>query len=347
MITLVIFLLVVIVLVIEAVSLWGSKRSVELSFDVEPPLVEPGERATLYYRVRNPHRLPMLFVGFALHLDPNVTVCADREFDRLHVSREYAGTRVSHRFYLPGCSSFSAKLPFTLSKRGLQEFGRCTIETGDFLGLFPIIQVDAISKKVICTSGKCETEALSLFGGELGDRSVRRFILDDPTMLLGYREYSGREPMKQISWTQTAKLGRLTVRRNDYTTDRVAVVMVNMDSSQRRALEDCLTLVRSVCEQLEQAKVPYELMSNGDLLSIPEGIGRAHLFFILRRVGVSRLAGFTSFESLVERCVRRRRSNCSYILITPPLGAEGKALIDHLSRHLDSRPIVMIPAANS
>ena len=151
--------------------------------------------------------------------------------------------------------------------------------------------------------------------------------------------------MKQISWKQTAKVGRLMVRQNDYTTDRVAVVMVNMDSSQRPQLEECLKLVRTVCEELEEKKVPYELMSNGDLLSIPEGIGRGHLFFILRRLGMSRLAGFTTFESLVERCVRRRRSNCSYIVITPLLGPEGKSLIGRLSRHIDSSPIVMVPGA--
>ena len=60
---------------------------------------------------------------------------------------------------------------------------------------------------------------------------MRRFILDDPSLLVGYREYTGREPMKQISWNQTAKTGRLTVRQNDHTTDRIAMVIVNMDLS--------------------------------------------------------------------------------------------------------------------
>ena len=345
MITIILFLLVVIILVIEAISLWGNKRPLLAEFDVDTTLVESGEIATLYYSLHNPNRLPLLFVGFSLHFGPNVTVCESEEFCRLHVSSDYTGTRVGHRFFLPAHSTFSDKVHFSLGKRGLQELGRYTIETGDFLGLYPIIRLDAISKKVICTCERCEAEELELLGGEMGEQSVRRFIMDDPTMLLGYREYTGREPMKQISWKQTAKVGRLMVRQNDYTTDRVAVVMVNMDSSQRPQLEECLKLVRTVCEELEEKKVPYELMSNGDLLSIPEGIGRGHLFFILRRLGMSRLADFTTFESLVERCVRRRRSNCSYIVITPLLGPEGKSLIGRLSRHIDSSPIVMVPGA--
>lgn len=347
MITLILFLLVIILLVIEAFSLWGGSRRLEVEFNLDTTLVEPGEVATLYYTVRNPQLLPLLYVGFTLYFDPNVKICESKEFRRLHVSSDHSGTSVEHHFFLLGHSRFSGKLHFSLDKRGVQDLGRYYLETGDFFGLYPIIRTDAVCKKVVCTSEKSQGNELDVLGGEIGDMSVRRFLIDDPTILLGYRDYTGREPMKQISWNQTAKLGRLMVRQNDFTTDRVAVVMVNMDSSQRPALENCLKLVRTVCEQLEEKKIPYELMSNGDLLSVPEGIGRAHLFFILRRLGVSRLAGFTTFESLVERCVRRRRSNCSYIVITPLLGPEGNSLINYLGRHVDSRPIVIVPGTEA
>ena len=347
MITLILFLLVISVLVIEGISLWGNRLPLEVAFDVDTTLVEPGEITVLSYTVRNPHRLPMSFVGLSLHFKSYVRVYADGSDGRLHLSEDDAGTRADHRFFLPAHGCFTGKLRFSLSRRGLQELGRYTVETGDFLGLYPIIRIDGIGKRVVCTTESCGADALSPYGGEMGHMSVRRFILDDPTMLLGYREYAGREPMKQISWMQSAKVGRLMVRQNDFTTDRLAVVMVNMDSSQRAVMENCLKLVRTVCEQLEAAKIPYELMSNGDLRSVPEGIGRSHLFFILRRLGLSRLAGFTTFESLVERCVRRRRSNCSYIVITPPLRPEESALMDTLARYADSRPIVMIPGADA
>lgn len=343
MITLILFLLVGIILVLEGISVWGNKRQLQVEFDLDTTLVEPGESATLYYSVRNPYRLPLLFVGFSLYLGTNVTVCEDKEFCRLHVSTNDTGTSVTHHFYLPAHSKFSGKVRFTLSRRGLHDLGQYFLETGDFLGLYPIMSYGKIYKRIVCTSDKYRAEELDFPGGELGDISVRRFIMDDPTMLLGYREYTGREPMKQISWKQTAKTGRLMVRQNDYTTDRVVTILVNMYSSLRPQLENCLKLVRTVCEQLEESKIPYELMSNGDLLSVPEGIGREHLFFILRRLGLSRLAGFTGFGSLIDRCVRRRRGNSCYIVITPAAGPEETALIDYLGCHVDSRPIVMIP----
>ena len=343
MITLIIFLLVLIILVIEGISVWGNKRSLQVEFDADTTLVEPGEAATLYYTVRNPYRLPVLYVGFSLFLSPEVTVREGKEFCRLHVSSTDTGTRVEHKFFLPGRREFRGKMHFSLSRRGPHDLGKCYVETGDFLGIFPVLREDRITKRIVCTSDKCSADELEFPGGEIGDISVRRFIIDDPTMLLGYRDYTGREPMKQISWNQTAKVGKLMVRQNDYTTDRVAVVLVNMYTSQRQLLESCLKIVRTVCEQLEDAKIPYEMMSNGDLLSVPEGIGREHLFFILRKIGLSRLSGYNTFGSLVERCVRRRRSNCCHIIITPAAEAEIRGQIDYLGSHVDSRPVVIVP----
>mgnify|MGYP007070029463 CR=1 FL=1 len=58
---------------------------------------------------------------------------------------------------------------------------------------------------------------------------------------------------------------------------------------------------------------------------------------------MSKLMGFTSFGSLVERCTRRRRSDCRYIVITPDAGTDMQAQIDHLGRHADIRPVVIVP----
>ena len=99
-------------------------------------------------------------------------------------------------------------------------------------------------------------------------------------MVLGYRDYSGREPLKQISWNQSAKVGRLIVRQNDFTTDRAAVIIVNIDPTSRKLMEHCLSMTSSVCQLLEREKIPYSMMSNGDLRTLTEGLGASHLFFI-------------------------------------------------------------------
>ena len=212
MIALLVFLFVSIVLAVEAISLWGITRPLKVSFDVDTTLVEPDEIITLRYSVSNPYPLPRLFVGFTLFFDPDVKVREDEAFCRSHVQASDMGARVDYRFFLGVHRAFTGKVRFSVSRRGLRELGRYFVETGEFLGLFPIVNSDPIDKKIVCTAEKCAVDELAFPGGELGDLSARRFILDDPTMLLGYREYTGREPMKQISWKQTAKVGRLRRR---------------------------------------------------------------------------------------------------------------------------------------
>ena len=154
-------------------------------------------------------------------------------------------------------------------------------------------------------------------------------------MLRGYREYSGREPMKQISWLQSARTGTLTVRQNDFTVDRNVTILFNMEAEAPRIMEHCLELLRQVSETLDASRIPYTLLSNGDLSSLSEGVGRGHLHFVQRKIGLSRLTSYYSFSTLVDRCLRRRSNNNSYIVITPTRRAEVQAALQLLQRYSD------------
>ena len=326
---------------IEYFSRREDLRHLHVTFELDSQLVEPGEVIFLHYTVHNTSPFPLLYSGLTMRLDPVFRVCEDEEWMRRHAAVDFTGTRVDHHFYLLPRRKFTGKLRFCVTERGLFDFGKYYIEFGDFLGLRPVICSDEIGLRIICTAPQCETPEIEARGGEMGDVSVRRFILDDPSMILGYREYTGREPMKQISWNQTAKANRLMVRQNDFTTDRIAAVIVNMDPTHRPWMEKSLSLTRTVCEKLEAAKIPYALQSNGDLFTLAEGLGKNHLFFIQRRIGLSRLTGYTEFALLIEHCIRQRRMGCTYIVITPELNAECQAAVDRLGRFSDQAPIVL------
>ena len=340
MITFVILLTLVILGIVEVLSRRDDLRHLHIRFELDSRLVEPGEVINLRYSVCNVSILPLLYAGLTLRLDTVFEVCEDEEWMRRHASVDFTGIRIDHRFYLLPRQKISGKLRFKVKERGLFDFGKYYLESGDFLGLHPVIRQGEVNLRIICTAEKCEVEDFKPLGGELGDVSVRRFILDDPSLLLGYREYSGREPMKQISWNQTAKTGTLMVRQNDYTTDRIAAVIVNMDPTHTPWMERCLSIVRTVCERLEASGVPYGLMSNGDLFSLPEGLGKSHLFFIQRRIGLSRLTGYTSFSSVIDRCILQRRLGCTYIVVTPTVDEACSAALDRLRRFTDREPIV-------
>ncbi len=342
MIVFVLVCTLILIAVLELLSRREDVRRLRVTFSADMDLVEPGETFTLRYTVVNTSRLPMLYVGFGLLLDEAVSVREDEEWKERHVARSFTGTSVDFRFYLLPRRRFSGKVRLSLTKRGVVDLGRCYVETDDLLGLASTVRSLDIGIKVVCTAPRAPLEELATLGGFLGNVSVRRFIHEDPAMLLGYRDYTGREPMKQISWFQTAKAGRLTVRVLDHTVEQNVTLVVNMEAAAARVSERCLALTRTVCEQLEARKVPYALYSNGDLQSLREGLGRGHLFFVLRRIGLSRLAGYRSFSDLVNHCITHRRGADSYIVITPALTAAGEQALRRLQSYSDAKLCVLL-----
>ena len=102
-----------------------------------------------------------------------------------------------------------------------------------------------------------------------------------------------------------------------------------------------LSLTVSVCQLLEREKIPYAMLSNGDLQSLEEGLGTSHLFFIQRRIGLSRHTGYVGFEAVIADCLRRRKPGCTHIVITPILDKRVQAAIGRIARHTDREPVVL------
>ena len=316
-------------------------RHLHVEFQIDSRLTEPDEVVTLRYTVHNTSRFPVLCAALSLQLDPELQLCEDEAQRQRSVHRDFLGTRIDHHFYLLPYRKFSGKARISFRQRGVYELGRYYLESSDLLGLSPVVRNGETELRVVCTARRCELPELDTKGGLLGETSVRRFLFDDPSMLKGYREYTGREPMKQISWMQTAKSGQLTVRLNDYTVDRNVSILLNMESAPLPALERCMELLRSVCEALEAQRVPYALFSNGDVFSLKEGLGRSHLFYIQRRIGLSRLGAFYGFSALVDQYVRHAQENSSCIVITPLRSEAVEAALPRLRRCSGREPTLL------
>ena len=196
---------------------------------------------------------------------------------------------------------------------------------GDHLVLDDITEHIAPGEKVVVMPHRsCQKVAIDAVGGFLGDVSVRRFILEDPVLTIGFRDYTGREPMRAISWTRTARSGALQVKQYDYTAERHVVVLLNVEGATEEELEECLRLTRSACEKLEQKKIPYAFRTNGNLpgpmgkiQTMVEGLGEQYLNTILYGLGGADSTCFYSFKTLTRHTLKSRSSSDAYIVITP------------------------------
>ena len=221
------------------------------------------------------------------------------------------------------------RTPFTIDARGRYLFLGATLEGGDFMGLSTASRRTDLHRELVILPRPVDSGILrEVMGGWMGDRSVNRFIMEDPVLTLGYRDYTGREPMKQIAWTQTARLGRLTVRQQDFTVERAVTVMLNghtfaFGSYGQKMLETCCSLCRDICQQLEDQRIPYSFICNLRSLGAPDGtgevgdgLGKAHLDTVL--------------EGLFDRALSRANLGRGHIFITPVKNDLHQELLERL-----------------
>ncbi len=324
----IIFVVVSGLVALEIISLTGRADKLVYACDVNMSLCEPDELVTLTFRVRNASLLPVMYAGFSVLFDDVIEVRESDEWLAKHSQGGLFGNMFSFDFFLLPHRTFRGSIRFSVKERGLHRIGRVYIERGDFMGFKSRVRSFDISKQMICTARPCEDEPeIKALGGFLGDISVRRFICEDPSLVLGFREYTGSEPLKSISWTQTAKTGALMVKKHDFTVDTDVAVVMDIKFTERPVAERCLSLLRTVCDALESARIPYAVYSNGDIFEIEKGGGRTHNFAVQLRIGLSRFVKYSSLPDLVSHVASSGGSKRGCIFITPKLEPETSACI--------------------
>ena len=337
MIIIVIILAVAILALLEKFWAPAALKALRREGQCDRALAEPGETLTWTSKVENTGSLPIPFVRVKEDLPACAVIKEKESFLLTHCRKGDYWWHVEHRLALNPRQSAAKTVRFSLPQRGAFRIGGGSIAAGDLLGFREKDRAYEGQTVVIMPRRSENVNALDAAGGFLGDISVRRFILEDPVLTVGFRDYTGREPLKSISWTRTAMAGSLQVKQFDHTSEQTAVVLLNTAGAAGETLEECLRLTRSVCEQLEEKKIPFSLRTNGNLpgpvgklFYQAEGLGSSHLNTILYALGRADTTCFYSFRTLVRQALRSRRQNDAYIIITAPLSGGDKAAVSQL-----------------
>lgn len=317
--------------------------------ELDRAIAEPGEPVTWSGTVENRSRLPIPFVRLTEKFPVQAKVAAEKAWEDSHCTHSMAQWFVEEKLSLPPHRSSTRSVKFTFSQRGLYEVGSYRLSAGDLLGFKEATKYGDWQEIVVIPERSKQQTSIDALGGFLGDISVRRFILEDPMLTLGFRDYTGREPMKSISWTRTATAGSLQVKQYDHTAEQHVMILLNTEGATSDELEECFRLMRTVCERLEEKKIPYGFRTNGNLPGpvgkvfwLAEGLGHRHMNTILYGLGRGDGTCFYSFRYLTERTLMHRKSNESYIVVTPPLSAKSAPCIKKLEAAVGSGVCVLI-----
>ncbi|MBE6024508.1 MAG: DUF58 domain-containing protein [Cellulosilyticum sp.] len=154
-----------------------------------------------------------------------------------------------------------------------------------------------------------------------GDRVVKRFILEDPFVIAGVREYTTRDSMNKIHWGITARAGQLMVRNNEATSKKSLTVIVNNQLTSEQLnepmhderLEYGIRVAAGLLDQTLKDSTPVRLLANGAVDNNGQSLdtyqmwGKAHVhsqFVLLARLKNTFTEHFDKFLDRYESSIQ-------------------------------------------
>lgn len=319
-------LFIILILFLQQWSLDSNLDVIEGDFFPDENVVDPDAWFDISIKLKNHRRFPLFYVKIQFPFSQEFVVHETLMLATTKNGRNGHTVRLST--WLNSHEQTTLRIPVAISKRGRYLLSYPTVYLGDFLGLNEHGKdLEQFREVVVAPKEWDAAEVSQVLGKFLGEYSVRRFLFEDPILTLGYREYTGREPFKMISWKQSAQRQQLMVKEYDYTVEPVISVLVNVETdldSPGELLEKCFSLARSVCHTLESRGISYDFYTNaqitgglGDDNTVNDGLGERHFLRVMELLGRSMYTPSFSFSKLLELAETAAGTEHGKIIITP------------------------------
>ena len=185
----------------------------------------------------------------------------------------------------------------------------------------------------------------------LGDFSVNRWIIDDPMMIIGVRDYMPTDSLKSVNWKATAKGQKLLVNKYDYTSDKKVLMIYVIDEYEYRlqvpdieVIEASIEITASMAVKMVQNGIPVGIATNVLCLGKTEdnllrpSTGEHQIVNILRMLGCFSYSKRFPVKELFSHYKKEISWNTDIVVVTPSINDE---LVNEL-KHVKSRNITLI-----
>lgn len=343
-----IFLIVVLALGIglEFLSLRSGVSHVSVDFSLSAVRAEPGETIQNETVVSNTGKLPVSYLCVRMAYP----LCASLPESKVERSLYLCTVSDVYRFWLR--KKIRRTVSFSIEKRGVHIIAGKDIQRGDFLG-FHVTSANLVQRReVLIYPHRLESPALvEALGDYCGEMSARRWLIRDPILTIGVREYTGNEPMRTISWSQTARRGELTVREFDFTRSVNCALMFCTDGieyEENVLLDTCCSAIRTIGEELASRGVETDFFTNSiligykgfDIRSCSAAEGKMQeLLDILARATALRCC---RAEEMVDYCLNTRPNASAYIILAGHDGENVQRAMERLEARTGQHAMLII-----
>ena len=284
---------------------------------------EPGEVFLVHSDVANLGLRPSPSLRVEEHFPQELDVLEAERFNVKWITKE-------HRVYystvlLRGHQRVRRSLRASIARRGEYRFSYANFYAGDFLGFRECVYRMENDFSIVIYPARLDDAALpKMFSDALDDLARKKQLLEDPISVRGYRDYTGLEPMRQISWKQSAAHNALIVKQFDPAWRQDILIALDTDlhgdfDDYLKQVELSFSLTRAVCERIERQNIAYRLVTNaaitGEISGFFSGGGMGGSFRkILYALGSAKKGSVATVEELV-RAVCADAGRCEMIVM--------------------------------
>jgi len=333
--------------------LWGrfSLRGITLTRETKADRAQVGQPLMERIRVQNSSKLAKLWVEITDHSD-------------------LPGHRVSRVLNLGPKDGRRWRVETICSRRGRFRIGPLTIRSGDPFGLFPSQLFIPDTHELLVYPATVDLSAFALPVGELpGGSAIQRrtpFVTPNAS---GVREYFPGDAFNRISWSATARTGKLMVK--EFELDPTADIWIAVDlqanvhagaaglgalpslSGDEVPLsfwldsteEYAVTVGASLAHHfLSQNRAVGLLASSRQNVVIPTDRGGRQMIKILEQLAVIRADGDMPFGELIMAEGGQFSRNSTVIFVTPSTNEDWvQSVIEIVSRRVQCVAVIIEP----
>lgn len=337
--------IILIAVILQKYSLQIPLEQIGYSITPSKRSVEPGEELLLQTVIENnsKYRIPYMLVEEQI---PNVIEINDAQ--NLHLT--LTSTSYIHRstIFIKKRQRVIRTLHGRIYKRGMYHFRYANLCVGDFLGLREKVKEIEQDRSIVVFPRRLEDARLSkVLSDVMGEISVNSFLHEDPILVRGYRDYTGCEPLRSISFPMSAKRNQLTVKEFDHTREELVDIILDVSykgefDDYMNHLETMFCIVRTVCENFEQKGISYRFITNAYYAAMEMrgvnvirsgGSGGNSFMKILEILGMASNAAMCRTEELLQNVFTSFSQEKEFIYVSQRREPETLECIQRLKQH--------------
>ncbi len=287
-----------------------------------------GDEIELVEVIANDKWLPVPWLRAESQLDSSLRF---RQADNFAVSSGQIYQNHRSFFSMAPFTRITRTHKLTALKRGWYKLNTVTLTGGDLLGAHRLSLQIPLEGELIVYPRPADVSISELASHSWqGNQSVKRFIVHDPFVIAGTRDYAPGDSYRSVNWKATARTGKLQVYQYDYTADRRLMIYLNVEDGEgmwrsvtnEPLIESGIELaagaaaaaVREGMEAGFSANMPMHGRTGS--VCLEPGGGGEHLLAMLETMAKLQLERTETFGELLERALQSGFSGRDVLLLS-------------------------------